>query len=543
MLARYILSSNRRLLRCISDAPVNSPKAAENEQWLQNLDKARYESKRVRDEVDQNAIQEDKDSKFLEGPGGFKYKIASKSQESTYIIVKSPLSNFTSVEYLQRNKNRKIQQSNFVDLKIVKCRSGNGGNGMVSFFRDAGRSIGPPDGGDGGNGGSVYIQAVPGINTLAKLKNTYIADDGKSGAAGQLDGANGRDILLTVPVGTVVKWCMDPTVVRKFIDKKVRSNQGDSLRNILNSNMVTMQCRGMYELDRIPRKIQLFRNSYEPGSGWLFKGKDEDYHLEKDWFIALNKKVTNHDLEIITQELENDSFPLFGLDLYKPTEKPICLLKGGAGGLGNMHFLTNLIRNPRFAKSGRAGIEQCFLFELKALADLGLVGLPNAGKSTILNQISNARPRVGHWEFTTMHPTIGTVSLGIDKPSFTVADIPGIIKDASIDKGLGLEFLRHIERSNGWVFVISLEKESPIDDLHTLIGELGGMEKVVSKNILVVCNKADIDSDKPTISLTKYLRIEQFCKAQNWDVIPISALNGENIDILLEKMAKCAGKL
>lgn len=123
-----------------------------------------------------------------------------------------------------------------------------------------------------------------------------------------------------------------------------------------------------------------------------------------------------------------------------------------------------------------------------------------------------------------------------------MADIPGIIKDASKDKGMGLEFLRHIERSKGLVFVISLENEEPLNDLQTLIDELGGMDKVVEKNVLVVCNKADIDCQKPS-SVNKFLKIQEHCSQFRWDIIPISALRGENIDVLLEKMAKCANKL
>ncbi|AMD21186.1 HEL094Cp [Eremothecium sinecaudum] len=539
MLTRALGIQRRALVRTIANIPDNSPRASENERWLSDLGTLAGGS--IETEPIANSIEE-LDTYKLQGPDGGLYEVVSTPPDSKYIVVKSLLSNFTSVAYLQANKNRRVQQSNFVDLRIVKCKSGSGGNGVVSFFRDAGRSIGPPDGGDGGDGGSIYVQAVPGINTLTKMKTTYIAEDGANGGADQFDGAKGKDLLISVPIGTVIKWSLHPKVVRKFLQDTMAREPGSSIRSILNKNAVKIPCVGAAKMAITPKAIQLFRNSYKVGQGWIFKEKDEKYHLEKDWFQALNKKVSNYDREIMRNELADDTFPLFGLDLDKATTTPIRLLSGGKGGLGNMHFLTNLIRNPRFAKLGRAGIEQYFLFELKSLADLGLVGFPNAGKSTILNKISNATPKVGHWEFTTLNPTIGTINMGIDKPSFTVADIPGIIDDASNDKGMGLEFIRHIERSKGLVFVLSLEDLNPIDKLKTLVKELGGLDKVSEKNVLVVCNKADIDYEKPE-SFQKYLIVQQFCKSQNWDIIPISALKGENIDLLINKMAKCAGKL
>ncbi|CAR27217.1 ZYRO0C11638p [Zygosaccharomyces rouxii] len=524
--ASRILRSNSTL------APDNSPRAADNEQWLERLGTLKKTASKSKQQITHESSSLNR----------FPIEVVSTPPESPYIDVKAAIANFTSTKYLQGFNKQKHTQGNFVDIRIVKCRSGDGGDGIVSFFRDANRSVGPPNGGDGGDGGSVYVRASTGINSLAKLRTTYIADNGSNGAADQLDGARGKDILITVPVGTVVRWCLDPKDVRQYIVKEQQSNPGASLRDILNQNKISMHCSGRYEYDTKPRDIQLFRNAYEPGKGWLFKGKDEDYHQSKDWFVDLSKQVEDYDHALYDSELSNDKFPLYGLDLGVPTENPICLLKGGKGGLGNMHFLTNMIRNPRFAKAGRSGLECLFLFELKSIADLGLVGLPNAGKSTILNKISNAKPKIGHWEFTTLNPSIGTISPGIDKPSFTVADIPGIIENAAQDKGMGLEFLRHIERSKGWVFVISIANENPLEDFHILLQELGGMEKVGTKNVLVVCNKADIDHENPQ-SVNKFLQIRQFCDANGWDSVPISALKNENIDLLLDKMAKCAGKL
>ena len=132
--------------------------------------------------------------------------------------------------------------------------------------------------------------------------------------------------------------------------------------------------------------------------------------------------------------------------------------------------------------------------------------------------------------------------MGIEGQSFTVADIPGIIEGASQDKGMGLEFLRHIQRSKGWVIIVGLDKADPLSDLNLLIAELGGVQEVARKNVLVVCNKADLDPENPA-SLQKYLNIKSFCDRHKWDTLPLSALKGDNIDILIHKMAQCAGKI
>ncbi|KAL3235604.1 putative GTPase MTG2 [Nakaseomyces bracarensis] len=505
--------------------PDNAPGLRENEAWLDNMSTtSRLGSKRR------------KYDKFARFPNGsFPWKYEGDESDSRYNLVHTPLSWLTDMRYLRQFSKNKSNQSNFVDVRIVKCRSGKGGDGSVSFFRDAGRSVGPPDGGDGGHGGSIYVAAEKGLDSLAKMRATYIAGDGEAGQADQLDGARGKDILITVPVGTVIRLALQPKIIKETLEQQ---GLNEKLKSILNTTVHTLKCCS--EGKPYPTHVQLKREGFRPGEGWLFKEKDEKYHREKDWFRQLDRKMKPYDHDMIRDEVDTDKFPLFGVDLSKPTDSPICILKGGKGGLGNMHFLTNLIRNPRFAKCGREGLEQYFLFELKTIADLGLVGLPNAGKSTLLTKISNAKPRIGHWEFTTLEPTVGTISLGIEGPRFTVADIPGIIKGASKDRGMGMEFIRHIERSNGWVFVISLEKEDPLADLQILVDELGGLEVIKKKRVLVVANKADIDYENP-LSREKYLRILEYCKQYGWDSIPISALHSQNIDLLLQKMAKCSG--
>lgn len=170
-----------------------------------------------------------------------------------------------------------------------------------------------------------------------------------------------------------------------------------------------------------------------------------------------------------------------------------------------------------------------------------VVGLPNAGKSTLLRAISRARPRIGHWEFTTLQPTIGTIFTRIDQDPFTVADIPGIIKGALENKGMGLDFLRHIERSGGLVFVVSIEEgdtSSPVEDLQTLINELTD-KKLENKRILVVATKADLTKDGE-----KYLQLKEFVEKRDkdagWKIIPVCATKGENIERRIQMMSDTA---
>lgn len=437
----------------------------------------------------------------------------------------------------------------FTDIKILKLGSGKGGDGKVSFFRDSGRSKGPPDGGDGGEGGAVYIQAIPGETSLHKLRYHYRSEDGRPGAMAGLNGRAGKDTLLQVPVGTVVRWIPDPKdsyeVWKAEKEKLANTGESSSETIIINSKKalvprlrVKVACV-MDELDRnMPLGIKIPRDVCADGEGWIFRDKDEVYQSEREYFLQLRDRVQTHDKTLRTQEEGEDYFPIDGVDLSKPGP-PLLLLRGGRGGLGNTHFHTQMIRNPRFSKKGRGGVSAFFLLELKLLADLGLVGLPNAGKSTLLRAISRARPRVGHWEFTTLRPTVGTISLGLARPAFTVADIPGIVRGARAEnRGMGLDFLRHVERSGGLVFVVSLEDKghSVVEDLDLLVSELGP-ERMKGKNVLVVGTKADLPSSE-----AHYMQLKEVCNERGWKCVPCCAERKENVESVIEMMGQTAGK-
>lgn len=345
-----------------------------------------------------------------------------------------------------------------------KCRTtvhaGSGGNGCVSFLREKYIEEGPPNGGDGGSGGSVFIQAVQGLTSLHKLARRGIirASRGRNGKGKSKGGKRGDDVLIQVPVGTVVREVgrHDPVAEEwaRLKAPKEKPQDGD-------------------EMEFTP--IRHDRWVLYPGAN------PSDYLTVK---FPFSKPRRQH---IAAME---PKAPIY-LDLTQPMDKPMLLAAGGAGGQGNPHFVTHSMGRPKFAGRGEGGMRLELNFELKLLADVGLVGKPNAGKSTLLRALSNSRTRIGNWEFTTLSPNIGTVIIDDHKgrplveskgrthrTHFTIADVPGLVEDAHLDRGLGLGFLRHIERAGILAFVVDLSAGDPVQGLQKLWHELGEYERL-----------------------------------------------------------------
>ncbi|KAJ5458562.1 GTP-binding protein Obg/CgtA [Penicillium sp. IBT 31633x] len=371
----------------------------------------------------------------------------------------------------------------FQDKCRVKIHAGSGGHGCVSYLREKYVEEGPPNGGDGGSGGGIYIQTVEGLNSLHKLARRGIvrASRGRNGQGKSKGGKRGDDVLLQVPVGTVVREVSryDPVEVEwarireaeeaAYLakeEKKVWTNPDDV-------DAEGEEFEGFSESEDEFNPIQHDRWVLHPSS------------KPSDFLMVQFPKSYPRRQNIAAME---PKAPIW-LDLSKPMDKPLLLAAGGIGGLGNPHFSTRSMGRPKFASRGEGGMMLELDFELKLLADVGLVGKPNAGKSTLLRSLTNSRTRIGNWEFTTLSPSIGTVITDDMKgrplveskarrTHFTIADIPGLVEGAHLDRGLGLGFLRHIDRAGILAFVVDLSRDDPVEELQKLWRELGEYERM-----------------------------------------------------------------
>ena len=315
----------------------------------------------------------------------------------------------------------------FVDIAEIKIKSGNGGNGLVSFHREKYVAAGGPDGGDGGRGGDIIFSADSQLSTLMdfRYKKQYKAGNGEDGKGKKCTGRDGETLTIKVPAGTIIR----DTETGKVI---------------------------------------------------------ADLKHDGDTFVAA---------------------------------------KGGNGGWGNVHFATPTRQVPKFAKPGQKGIERIITLELKLLADVGLIGFPNVGKSTLLASVSGARPKIANYHFTTLEPNLGVVELG-DGGSFVLADIPGIIEGANEGIGLGHEFLRHVERTRLLLHVVDvsgIEGRDPISDFDIICDELEKFNaELADRPQIVVANKTDIITDEKLY--------QDFCdeiKKRGLTLFEISAATGK----------------
>ena len=331
---------------------------------------------------------------------------------------------------------------NFIDTARITVRSGNGGNGAVAFHREKYVAAGGPSGGDGGRGGDVILKTDRHLSTLMdfRYKRKYVAENGQDGQSRRCTGKDGADLVIKVPVGTVVK-------------------------------------------------------DGETG-------------------------------EIIC-DMSGD--------------EPFVLARGGKGGWGNQHFATPTRQVPRFAKAGLPGVTRDVVLELKLLADVGLVGFPNVGKSTLLSVVSKANPKIANYHFTTLYPNLGVVYVE-EGTSFVMADIPGIIEGASEGAGLGHDFLRHIDRCRLLIHVVDVsgcEGRDPVEDFETINRELAEYSpQLAGRPMIVAANKIDIAPDRTLVD-----KLKAHVEAKGMDFYEISAAAQKGVRELVYAAARALADL
>ena len=325
----------------------------------------------------------------------------------------------------------------FADRAKIIIRSGKGGNGHVSFRREKYVPDGGPDGGDGGRGGDVIFEIDRGMNTLFEYRHRrkFSATDGEEGGKRRCHGKDGKDILLKVPEGTVIREASTGQVIADLSGTNTR----------------------------------------------------------------------------------------------------VIVLKGGRGGNGNMHYATSTMQAPKYAQPGQDAAELEVILELKMIADVGLVGFPNAGKSTFLSRTTNADPKIANYPFTTITPNLGVVDFG-DGEGFVIADIPGLIEGAAEGAGLGHEFLRHIERTRLLIHMVDAagtEGRDPVEDVFAINRELEAYQKdLAGRPQVIAANKTDaVFPEEGAIHPVE--RLKEVFEPMGYPVFPISAVTGEGVRELL----------
>jgi GTPase len=367
----------------------------------------------------------------------------------------------------------------FIDEIKIYARAGHGGKGCVAFQREKYRPKGGPSGGNGGRGGDVILEADHDLNNLIAqyYQPRLIAPYGQQGMGKGMDGHAGKDLVVKVPCGTLV-WRIPSAEGAEAADELSSAASPPMLRSSSGARPLLRSASGASAVE-----VDL---SCAPGDPQAAAGARAEGELVVD--------LTEHG-------------------------QRFALCKGGRGGLGNRNFATAARQTPRFAQPGEPGEEGSFLFELRIMAEVGLVGYPNAGKSTLLTAISRARPKIAPYPFTTLHPQIGIVEYP-DFHRLTVCDVPGLIEGAHRNVGLGHEFLRHIERCVVLVLLLDMagaDGRAPWDDYKTLLKELELYDPgLLERPRLVVGNK--MDEPAAAENLKKFKR-----RIRRTPVLPIAA--------------------
>jgi GTPase len=384
----------------------------------------------------------------------------------------------------------------FVDHLKIYAKAGDGGNGSSSFRREKFVPRGGPDGGDGGWGASITLRVDHHTDNLKSLfyNPNLRAEHGKNGGGRKCTGRAGKELIIPVPAGTLVYRIpvAQPVPVGSILPDAADTDIPDE---------------------------EFLEDDDDLGGGTAVKPDVEQESLKR----SLKQLIQTEDLELVADLTEHGS--------------TFVLAKGGKPGKGNVHFKTPTHRAPTETTPGEKGEEGMFYFELRQIADAGLVGFPNAGKSTILTKLSAARPKVAAYPFTTLKPMVGVIEYpGYERA--TLADIPGLIEGAHENVGLGYDFLRHILRCRLLVFVVDVagsEGRHPADDLSILRTEISMYDKMLAKRPwILVANKMDLPEAEEKLAELK----QRFPKVK---ILPVSAEGGIGMDKLAAELRKRVG--
>lgn len=402
-----------------------------------------------------------------------------------------------------------------IDLVKLQLIAGDGGNGRVSFRREKYVPKGGPNGGDGGRGGNIIFRVNPKMSTLQHLSHVQeiVAPQGKAGGKQLMTGESGQDVVVELPPGTTV-WLVAENQMSRFRRRKYGVN---------------------YKLPKADVRFTKFYLAKE-GEGVPPRELDQLQPIN----VQAEQTLVTMEPPIVTQQFEEPAIQLIELTASTPE---VVIVQGGFGGRGNDRFKSSTNTTPLEAEYGTFGERKIVYLELKLLADVGLVGFPNAGKSTLISRLTNARPKVANYPFTTLEPHLGILQVGegADARELVVADIPGLIEGAHQGKGLGFTFLRHVEHCRVLVYVLALPDEIAIDpsmtsdvkadqlwqQFQTLESELRShSSSFLTKKHILMLNKIDLYNEVEIDAIK-----QQFAQ-QNETLIAASAVTGQGLDQL-----------